>query len=144
MMKVSKSLTTAQGITHSLLNLPKNEAAISICFCVFHSLPMQTFVVVGSALEMKLAPRSCKAGYLTLYEISKDGKTLREVQRTTIPEIPTVIEPFHGRLLVGVTNKLRLYDMGKLKLLRKCEAKVNKYCKVTSGGSCEYYRSLGI
>ena len=32
---------------------------------------------------------------------------------------------FQGRLLVGVGRFLRVYDMGKKKLLRKCENKVN-------------------
>jgi len=31
--------------------------------------------------------------------------------------------PFKGRLLVGVGNRLRIYDLGKKKLLRKCENK---------------------
>lgn len=32
--------------------------------------------------------------------------------------------PFHNRLLVGVGNALRVYDLGKRKLLRKSEVKV--------------------
>ena len=31
--------------------------------------------------------------------------------------------PFHGRLLVGVGRLLRIYDVGKRKMLRKCENK---------------------
>lgn len=34
------------------------------------------------------------------------------------------IAPFQGRVLVGVGKLLRIYDMGKKKLLRKCENKV--------------------
>jgi len=33
------------------------------------------------------------------------------------------MSPFKGRLLVGVGNRLRIYDLGKKKLLRKCENK---------------------
>ena len=33
---------------------------------------------------------------------------------------------FQGRLLVGVGRFLRVYDMGKKKLLRKCENKVSE------------------
>ena len=36
-------------------------------------------------------------------------------------EIPGALCPFQGRLLAGVGNVLRIYDMGKKKLLRKCE-----------------------
>lgn len=34
------------------------------------------------------------------------------------------IAPFQGRVLVGVGKLLRIYDLGKKKLLRKCENKV--------------------
>ena len=37
------------------------------------------------------------------------------------------MEPFQGRLLVGVGRLLRIYDIGKKKLLRKCENKVSKW-----------------
>lgn len=32
--------------------------------------------------------------------------------------------PFQGKVLVGVGNVLRIYDIGKKHLLRKCESKV--------------------
>ena len=35
------------------------------------------------------------------------------------------MEPFQGRLLVGVGKLLRIYDIGKKKMLRKCENKVS-------------------
>ena len=37
--------------------------------------------------------------------------------------MPKALAGFGGRLLAGVGNRLRLYDMGKKKLLRKCELK---------------------
>ena len=33
------------------------------------------------------------------------------------------MHPFQGRLLVGVGHLLRIYDIGKKKMLRKCENK---------------------
>lgn len=39
--------------------------------------------------------------------------------------MPLAIAPFQGRVLVGVGKLLRIYDMGKKKLLRKCENKVS-------------------
>eukprot|EP00659_Diplonema_papillatum_P003998 gene3998-6202_t len=41
-----------------------------------------------------------------------------------------------GRLLVGVNNKVRIYDLGKMKLLRKCENRQvpNMVVKLTSQG----------
>lgn len=40
-------------------------------------------------------------------------------------EVPAAIAPFQGRVLIGVGKLLRVYDLGKKKLLRKCENKVN-------------------
>ena len=37
--------------------------------------------------------------------------------------MPKALAAFAGRLLAGVGNRVRLYDMGKKKLLRKCELK---------------------
>ena len=35
--------------------------------------------------------------------------------------IPGALVGFKGRLLAGIETTVRLYDMGKKKLLRKCE-----------------------
>lgn len=40
-------------------------------------------------------------------------------------EVPAAIAPFQGRILIGVGKLLRIYDLGKKKLLRKCENKVS-------------------
>lgn len=44
--------------------------------------------------------------------------------QTEIDDVPLVLIPFQGRLAAGVGKALRLYDMGKRKLLRKVENKV--------------------
>ncbi|MES1923295.1 Splicing factor 3B subunit 3, partial [Bonamia ostreae] len=41
--------------------------------------------------------------------------------QTEVAEVPTAFCPFQGQLLAGVGNILRLYDLGKRKLLRKSE-----------------------
>lgn len=43
--------------------------------------------------------------------------------QTPLDDIPVAMEPFQGRLLVGVGKLLRIYDIGKKKMLRKCENK---------------------
>ncbi|MEQ2182848.1 hypothetical protein GOODEAATRI_026535 [Goodea atripinnis] len=40
-----------------------------------------------------------------------------------VEDVPLAIAPFQGRILVGVGKLLRIYDLGKKKLLRKCENK---------------------
>lgn len=44
--------------------------------------------------------------------------------QTPVEDVPLAIAPFQGRVLVGVGKLLRIYDLGKKKLLRKCENKV--------------------
>ncbi len=38
-------------------------------------------------------------------------------------DVPLALAEFQGRLLVGVGNYVRLYEIGKKKLLKKCETK---------------------
>jgi splicing factor 3B subunit 3 len=45
--------------------------------------------------------------------------------QTEIDGVPLALCAFQGKLLVGVGNILRIYDLGKKKLLRKCESKVS-------------------
>ena len=46
------------------------------------------------------------------------------VHKTSLEEIPFAMCAFQGKVLIGVKNLLRLYDLGKKKLLRKSENKV--------------------
>lgn len=55
-------------------------------------------------------------------------------------DVPLAIAPFQGRVLVGVGKLLRIYDLGKKKLLRKCENKVRHGRKSSTKPctSCRY------
>ena len=57
--------------------------------------------------------------------VNADCTHLDLVHKTSVDEVPTAIASFQGRILVGVGRMLRLYDMGRKKLLRKCENKVS-------------------
>lgn len=52
--------------------------------------------------------------------------------QTQLDDVPISMIPFQGRLLVGVGKLLRIYDIGKKKMLRKCENKV-QICISASG-----------
>ena len=58
-------------------------------------------------------------GFIRIYRI-KDGK-LEEVHKTPVGGIPGALSAYRGRLLAGVGKALRIYDMGKKRLLRKSE-----------------------
>ena len=56
--------------------------------------------------------------------MTEGGNKLELLHKTPVEEIPGCIASFQGRVLIGVGKYLRIYDLGKKKLLRKCENKV--------------------
>lgn len=111
------------GKSHQIIRLLQNEAAVSICLCKFANQGEQQFVIVGVAKDLQLTPRQVNGGYLLTYRMNSSCTNLELVHRTAVDEVPNALCGFQGRLLVGVGRMLRLYDMGKKKLLRKCENK---------------------
>ncbi|KAJ3280450.1 Splicing factor 3B subunit 3 [Borealophlyctis nickersoniae] len=124
-------LISNDGETRGVVELDDNEAAFSVATCYFNGHPGETFVVVGTAADVILSPRSCSKGFLHVFRFVEDGNALELVHKTEIDEIPYALCAFQGRLLVGVGKMLRIYDIGKKKLLRKCENKQFPNCIVT-------------
>ena len=60
-------------------------------------------------------------GFIRLYRLVDNGRKLELVHKTAVGGIPGALAAFKGRLLVGVGPIVRLYDLGKKKLLRKSE-----------------------
>lgn len=85
----------------------------------------ENYLVVGSSVSTHLTPRVSQTSYLTVYKLVNGGKELEFVHKTEVDDIPLVLKSFHGKLLAGVGKALRLYDLGKMKLLRKSENKVS-------------------
>ena len=48
---------------------------------------------------------------------------LELVHKTSLEEIPYAMCAYQGKVLIGVGKLLRLYDLGRKKMLRKCENK---------------------
>lgn len=103
--------------------LEQDEAAYSIALLKFAQYGDSQFVVVGTAKNMSLSPRSCEAGNLYVYNLIEDGNKLELMHVTSIEEAPHSMCGFQGKLVVSVGKLVRLYDLGKKKLLRKCENK---------------------
>ncbi|RKP23263.1 hypothetical protein SYNPS1DRAFT_24724 [Syncephalis pseudoplumigaleata] len=116
-------LSPFEGETLQRIDLTQNEAAFSVSTIVFHNQPDVTYLAVGTGVDVTVIPRQCRKGFIHLYKFSEDGTSLEFVHKTEVNDIPQVMIPFHNRLLVGVGSALRIYDMGKRKLLRKSEAK---------------------
>ncbi|KAK4695986.1 splicing factor 3B subunit 3, partial [Lecanoromycetidae sp. Uapishka_2] len=114
---------TAKAILQQV-DLEDNEAAVSIATVSFTSQDDETFLVVGTGKDIVVAPRSFSAGFIYVYRFLEDGKELEFIHKTKVEEPPQALLGFQGRLLAGVGNELRIYDLGLKQLLRKCQAQV--------------------
>jgi len=75
--------------------------------------------------SLVLSPRSCAGGFIHCYQLAGTGgeHRLELLHKTAVEDVPGAIVPFQGRVLAGVGKYLRIYELGKKKLLRKCENK---------------------
>lgn len=108
--------------TLDLIEFTENEAALTLCTCVFTGHENEVFLCVGTAKDLTLQPRYSSGGFLHVFRLV-DGQRLQLVHKTAIEGVPGALCAFQGRLLVGMEKTLRIYDLGKKKLLRKCENK---------------------
>ena len=104
-------------------------------------------LAVGTARRLRLSPEvSAEEGFIHLYRIVSGGggggggdgaggaaagskaasttttTALELIHSTPVGGIPGALCAFRGKLLAGVGRTIRLYDAGRKKLLRKCEA----------------------
>lgn len=118
-------LDPKSGNTTCLLELQDNEAAFSLCTVNFNDKEYGTLLAVGTAKGLQFTPkRSFTAGFIHIYRFVDDGKSLELLHKTQVDGIPLALSQFQGRLLAGIGSVLRLYDLGKKRLLRKCENKL--------------------
>lgn len=99
----------------------------SIALLKFASRGDDQFVLVGVARDLVLNPRSLTGGFLYLYQLEDGGESLKLLHKTPVEDVPGAIASFQGRVLIGVGRYLRIYDIGKKKMLRKCENKVSYF-----------------
>jgi splicing factor 3B subunit 3 len=115
------------GSTLDVLELPDNEAGFSIACLAFRDggaavggRGPEALLVVGTAKDLKYHPRSLACGFLHVLRVTPERK-LERVHATPVEDVPTALCAFHGRLLAGVGNRVRLFELGRRKLLRKGE-----------------------
>jgi splicing factor 3B subunit 3 len=114
-------IASADYATKSILELTNNKAAFSVCSCRFSQHSEELFIVVGVCTNLTLHPRKFTSCSLNVYRLINGQLTL--IHETPVDDVPMCMIEFNGKLLVGVGKVLRLYDLGKVKLLRKCENK---------------------
>eukprot|EP01002_Notosolenus_urceolatus_P016192 NODE_974_length_1643_cov_8.698243_g803_i0.p1 GENE.NODE_974_length_1643_cov_8.698243_g803_i0~~NODE_974_length_1643_cov_8.698243_g803_i0.p1 ORF type:complete len:531 (-),score=128.22 NODE_974_length_1643_cov_8.698243_g803_i0:50-1426(-) len=88
-----------------------------------------SFAVVGVAADL-VPPKSTSGCWIQTYALHSgneeegDLPSMQLLHETPVDkDLPTAFHGFQGRLIAGVGSTLRLYELGKQKLLRKCEKK---------------------
>ncbi|VDK31675.1 unnamed protein product [Taenia asiatica] len=109
------------GETLQICRFAQNEAAHAITLATFNNRPGDYYVIVALSKELVLNPRSCSGGFLRTYRTTPTGDFLEFVHDTSVEDYPAALCAYQGRLLAGIGHRLRLYDMGKKKLLKKGE-----------------------
>jgi splicing factor 3B subunit 3 len=108
------------GTTLDRIELEQNEAALSIAHVKFNNIP---YVLIGIARDLILNPRSVAGGSVHTYQVQEQGTRLQLIHVTPVEEVPYAICGLQGKVLISVGKCLRVYEMGKKKLLKKCENK---------------------
>jgi len=108
-----------------LIELENNEAAFSVCVVKAsqeraHS---ENFIVVGTAVGLQLSPRTAQKYFLVVYRFVPASCELQLLHRTAVDQLPMCLCEFNGKLLAGMGDCMRLYEIGIKQMLRKCEAR---------------------
>lgn len=112
------------GQTIAKVVLAQNDAVMSMALLKFHGVPDgRYYLCVGIARDLQLNPRHSSGGAIDVYRVDATCTELEFVHRTEMDDVPGAMAGFQGRLIAGVGRILRIYDLGKKKLLRKCENK---------------------
>ena len=107
--------------TLDCIEMNRNEAALCCASVRFHSRGGQSLLAVGTVTGMTMNPLRHSSSHVVLYRVV-NGERLQLLHRTTVDDGPVLsLVHFQGRLLVGVGKTVRLYEMGKRQLLKKCE-----------------------
>ena len=107
--------------TLDCIELGRNEAAFCCTSVRFHSRGGEALLAVGTVTAMTMHPMKYSASHIALYRVV-NGNRLQLLHRTKIEDGPVLaLAHFQGKLLAGIGQTLRLYEMGKRQLLRKCE-----------------------
>jgi splicing factor 3B subunit 3 len=73
-----------QNKTIRVVHLDNNEAAFSLAVVPFEARSNELHLVVGTAQDTLLSPRSCTSGFLRVYKFTDDGTDLELVHKVRI------------------------------------------------------------
>ncbi|CAK7893910.1 pre-mRNA-splicing factor Rse1p [[Candida] anglica] len=114
------------------VELSNNERAVSLSVVNFSNSDQEHLVVGTTENEVLLSKDDEHKSFLYTFKIDSKSKRLSFVYRTEVDFKPTVLCEFDGKLLVGMQNYLRIYDMGQRQLLRKTSTQIDYFKTITA------------
>ncbi|XP_055389002.1 splicing factor 3B subunit 3-like [Condylostylus longicornis] len=100
-------------------SLDVDEAAFCSVACRFWEFDSPC-LVVGTAYNMTLRPRNCPKASIKVFAYNSDYK-LHLIHSTPVESAPLALCAWDGRLIVSLGKKIRIYSLGRRRLLKKCE-----------------------
>ncbi|GMM34052.1 U2 snRNP complex subunit [Saccharomycopsis crataegensis] len=113
------------------IDFENNETLFNLASVTFKTTGL-TYLVISTAVDFSFTTKSSSPRfYLKCYKILQDLK-LELMHQTKVEKPVASVVDFAGKLLVGMGNTLRLYDMGQKQLLRKAEITLNNLNNIIS------------
>ncbi|GMH98623.1 hypothetical protein TrVE_jg11947 [Triparma verrucosa] len=122
----------------------EDYAALSCCAIQFSSRGGEVLLAVGIVKELSFDKGAQAKEYgISLYRVVNSRLTLLHTTKVNAPVLS--MTQFNSKLLVGCGGLVRLYDMGKKQLLRKCEARAttSNVKTLAAAGDRIYVGTLG-
>lgn len=113
----------AKRETVEALEIGNNEHITCMEVMKFSDFDQDLFLVAGVVKNYQMVPRSFSEAYIQTFVFLGNNTKLQVIHKTKMEDIPMSLSPFRGMLLAGVGKFLRLYNMGRQKVLKKCEYK---------------------
>ena len=101
----------------------KNCHIIKISLFNIKEIENESFLLVSICEEHNIIKNTYKNTYINFYGIQKETNQFNFIHKTNLKELATSFFPYKNKLLIAVGGFLRLYQMGKKQLLKKCEFK---------------------
>jgi hypothetical protein len=114
-----RSFHSQLGAANSILLLVRQR----ILFCHLDHVPLVTYG--RTSLQMAVQNWNSSTRYVRFTRPLLMGYII--FLKTEVDDVPLALLAFQGRLVAGVGKALRIYDIGKKKLLRKVENKVRLF-----------------
>lgn len=110
---------------HVFVDIVYESHQAALCISMANFVTSATTIHVGVSNNYRLRNQTAESNEIYTYTISNRGDALEFLHRTPCDanEIPRAMCSFLDRLVVGMGRIVRMYDLGKKKLLRKCESK---------------------